>query len=331
MNKTTDLARSAPAMVDRLEEVIAWVVTAPVEDVCWQLTEIGSVREWLRVQKAATDLRIRAVRLEMVALRRVASGGLAAKIAGSGELRVAAVWLSTLTDEEFDTVLRELDGERTPIGLFRDDRAQREALAKSLGKDQDSQWERRISWDRSRADGEHFRRAVSTVLDEVLEVGEPFTVAAAADLLADRLGLEMEVRTDTAEGLREMVRSAIRNGGKSIRVDEFSSMPVIFTVQKDDGEYVRVPASQATIGHLAAHEREIRDRAEATLRRADELQETLSVLIMSASNFEASDLRTLQELEDSEIARVMSMQISPIIDRRKKSEGWIDRQAERAA
>lgn len=310
--------RGTPATpsIEKIDGLIEWVVAAPVEEVCWRLTELGTMRDWLRTQKAATSLRIRAVRLELIALRKVATGGLAAKIAGSSQLQSAARWLATLNDIEFAEALDEIDGEKTPIALYRADRAEREAMSAALSGDEgSSDWKHRKENDRSAIDDDSRRQAATAILRDVIESGEPFTIAEAAERLADRLNLDIETREDTAEGLREMVRSAIRRGDRSVPVDEWSRLPVAFTVNNRDDTYTRIPASTATVGHLVAHEAEVRQRAVSALRHADELRDLIVQISM-----ELRDDPDPDELEDAH----MRVQLAPVIDRIRRSSGWVE-------
>lgn len=326
--RTTEMStavavRESATALERIDDLLVWVLDAPIDEICWRLTEIGELRDWARVQQEATELRIRAVRLELVALRRVAQGGLDKKIAGVAQFRSAARWLATLTDEEFATVLDEIDGQKTPIMLYRDDRAARQAMEEALASHGDSEWEDspRGAYATYRADkdDQHYRRAVTLVLDEVLKHGEPFTVAEAADRLADRLGLESRIREETSEGLRELVRAAIRGGDRSARVDAWASLPIAFTVQDGDGIYTRVPATSATLGHLLAHEREIRGRAEAALMRADELSEMLNRLVGEATEGRVFGVDQLEEDEEV-MALVMQMKIGPLLEPQLRGE-----------
>ena len=257
-----------------INDLVGWVMQAPVEEVCWRITEIGSLRGWVQAQKEATELRRRAVRLEMIALRKVAQGGLATKIAGGPQNKAAATWLATLTDAEFARVLDEIDGERTPVALYRADKLERDAMAAEL-KRNDREHPAPFSGNPVDSD-DRVRYAAETILREVIEDGETFTIAEAASRVADRLGLDSVIREETAQGIAEMVRAAIRRGSRTTAVDQFSVLPVAFTVADPDGHYVRVPASSASVGHLQAHASEVRKRAEETMRRAEELEEVVS-------------------------------------------------------
>lgn len=276
-------AGGAPTLA-KIDGLIEWVIKAPAEEVCWRITEVGSIREWLKAQKESTNLRVRAVRLELIALRKVAGGGLSGKIAGAPQLRAAARWLASLTDAEFDVVLSEVDAEKSPIALYLADKRQRDAMRDALRDDDgQSDWEARTyqgEYDQSpkveKFRAEQRRRAATILLDELIEDGQPFTVAEAAESLADRLGLGIEARSNTAEGLREMVRTAIRKGGRTVPVDEWSVVPAVFTVQRADGAYERVPATRATLGHFYAHVHEIKARASEAMQHAEELHRALS-------------------------------------------------------
>lgn len=303
---------TATPSVERLDELVQWVIAAPVEEVCWRLTELGSMRDWLKTQKQATELRIRAVRLEMVALRKVGLGGLAHKISGS-QLRPVANWLATLTDEEFAHCLRELDADKTPIALYRADRAEREQMREALSREEVEKW--RFSHSQGLRDSV-VRASAATLLAEIVEVGEPFTVADAADRLAERLGLDVEVREATSEGLREMVRSAIRRGEQVVKFDHWSDLPVAFTVMTVDGAYQRVPATAAQVGHLFAHAHEIRQRAAAAEAQADRLDE-LCAQIKDA----------VGDVDDE----YMTLLLGPVLDGIKRHQGWTDKHVANAA
>lgn len=323
----------APAEVPtlaKMDSIIDWVMQAPVEEVCWRVTELGSMRQWLKTQKEATDLRIKAVRLELIALRKVAAGGLAHKISGAAQLRASAKWLAELTDEEFEVVLSDLDGERTPIALYQRDRAQREAMREAL-RDKSTDAARHEAWLSGQAarglgeEEENRRSAATLILREVIEEGEPFTVSEAAERLADVLGLDVEVRRDTAEGLREMIRSSIRRGDRTMPVDAWSRLPLAFTSQLPSGEYIRVPATRATIQHLHDHWYEVHARAVATAEHAEEL-----AAMLEGAVYNAMESAGLDHFNDDK-SEVMDLPLLPIIDDIRGSKSWRDSAGEIAA
>lgn len=320
---------SAPkADLASIDGLVAWVIEADVEEVCWRITEIGTLREWAQAQKDATALRMKAVRLELIALRKIAQGGLSAKIGGAPQLRSCAKWLATLSADEFGEVLEQIDGERSPIGLYRADKAQRDAMAEALSKEQrPSNWQHVVNWKRppvSVEDGAELRSAATVLLRDLLDEGEPFTVSEAAERLGQRMGLDVEVRGETAEGLREMVRSAIRHGSRNLPVNAWAIVPVAFTVEQADGEYVRVPASKASIGHLVAHEREVRRRAEATMKQADELR-SLAYFAMREVGVDIDEVGFLTDDPETEI--LLASPLAPIIDKYRQEDGYAERVA----
>lgn len=308
--------------VARMDNLTTWVLDAPVEEVCWRLTEVGDISAWLRAQKAATELRVKAVRLEFIALRKVAAGGLSHKISGVAQLKSAANWLASLTEEEFATVLDEIDGEKSPIALYRADVAQRSAMRTAMTEEDRANWRERMNdWNaRYNSDEQQVRRSVTTLLQSILDEGEPFEVAEAADKLADTLGLDLEVRRDTAEGLREMVRTAIRRGDKVQRLSGWNYLPVAFTVQTSEAKYVRVPATAASLGHLAAHAHEVLRRAEASMRHAEDLQVTYTHLLETAGFPE----HIWAGMDEDERDLVLQMDLAPLVDRLDWSSAWRD-------
>lgn len=329
-NELVNIEKGNVPTIAKFDGLIQWVVEAPVEDVCWRITELGTMRKWVAAQKAATDLRIKAVRLELIALRKVALGGLVDKISGAATLRASARWLAKLSDEEFATVLSELDGEKTPIALYQRQRAEAEAMREAL-RDKSNDASNYEVW-RARHLGrdydfseENRRRSATSILEEIIEVGEPFTVSEAAERLADALGLDIDVRRQTADGLREMIRTSIRRGDRSVKVDEWSSLPTVFTVALPSGEYVRVPATSATIANLRDHWIEVSQRALAATQRAEELGAMLDRV-----TFEALDLAPGMDIGDDPDA-VMDFPLAPVIDSIRSAKGWRDAVEDRAA
>lgn len=321
-NKALEIkAQAEVPTVAKMDSLIEWVVQAPVEEVCWRVTELGSMRQWLKAQKESTELRIKAVRLELIALRKVAAGGLAHKISGAATLRASAKWLAGLTDEEFATVISELDGDRTPIALYQRDRAQRDAMREAL-RDKSGDSALHEAWLARRDVGgldeaaERRRSAATYILREVIEEGEPFTVSEAAERLADAMGLDVEVRRETSEGLREMIRTSIRRGDRTLPVDEWSDLPIAFTSHLPSGEYVRVPATRATIQHLQDHWYEVNARAVATTRHAEKLASMLDQVTHRA--MESAGLDPFNDDKEE----VLGLHLAPVIDGIRRSSDW---------
>ncbi len=118
-----------------------------------------------------------------------------------------------------------------------------------------------------------------------------------------------------------MVRSAIRHGEHAVELG-WGILPVAFTYLRADSVYVRVPASRANFGHLVAHEREVRDRAEAALRQADALREIVEEGYRKLG-IDQLEISLNVDPEHASLTYLLETPLSEIIDR-GRGDGFMD-------
>lgn len=275
-SQQTGIAEVTDATVGAL---LDWVVTANPEDVCWRTTELKSVRNWLAAHKAAKDLRIKAVRLELVALRKVGLAGLSERLPGGGQARSAAEWLAGCSDEQFDELLEDVSATSTPIGLFRKFRAGETAVDRwGVGRRyySDAPYER----DETPVSDDRWQRvaeAANTVLDSLEAESEICTVDDAASELQGVLQREAREWVDfPVPPLRDVIRHAmavssrpgewILGNGLAAKVPRF-----VTWYSHSEGEPMRVPFAVANIDQLRAMVQLRRDKAEQAVRAAERL------------------------------------------------------------
>jgi hypothetical protein len=271
-----------------LNSLLEWVLASSAEEVTWTATEFTAVRDWLKTSKAAGELRIKATRLELVALRKVGLAGLAKKLPNSQ--REVAEWLVTLTEEEFDFLLNSVLVADSPVGLKRR-----------------SQQEERAVWTRLRAHSgraghvdagyENYspyglNEAIKVVLEDISTSGESFSVAQAADALAVKLGEQEDIPDIlVGEPLKEVIRHALRHtesrsetsvnsDGQAVRVPEY----VTYTEAAQLG-YARVPWETAGLAQFRLMVGMRRRQVSSVIERYEQANRLLEVLQRVSEEF----------------------------------------------
>jgi hypothetical protein len=231
---------------DNLEQLAAWVsdIASP-ENLAWESDRFKDLRNLLRTRKAAADLRIQAVKIECIALRRIGLAGLESKLDYAN--RKIALHFAGMTDESFQALMDDCNTQSSPAAFLR-----------SL----DVEWEERQRYyrggmDREPIDDLDFEHEALSVL-ETLAMGDSFTVAEAAGRLYDRLcerrlwhsDKDFELPREFAdEPLREVVRAVMRGpqAGETVYSgDTELSIPHNVTYQTTAG-YVRIPWTKAML------------------------------------------------------------------------------------
>ncbi|MDK8171715.1 hypothetical protein QP735_04150 [Curtobacterium citreum] len=267
-----------------LANLLDWVVnTATPEQVAWSATEFIDMRDWLKAHKAAKDLRAKATRLEMIALRKVGIAGLSRKL--TRYQKNVADWLAGMTNEQFNAVLADITGAETPVGLMRKADAEEKQMRSRVRSLAILDGQVDTGYEAYRPYG--LNESVKTILEEMSTVGEPFEVADAANALAKRWSLANEEEVPEAlrgEPLREVVRRALREGamggdaytdaaGERVRAPQFVTYS-----EAGDSSYVRVPWATASVAQFRFQVGLKMQQANAMYERAMQSQRLLDAI-----------------------------------------------------
>jgi hypothetical protein len=272
--------------VENLSAIADWVKEyASPEQLAWASSDFKQLRDLLKAQKAATDLRIQAVRLECVALRRVAIAGLAEKLSASN--RSAALWFGEMTDNEFEQTISDCQNATSPISFMRQMQRERGHLG---------------AW----FNGGHKEYVQNEPIDLKLETAailqslsdlESFTVAEAADALYDQLSLVWDSndlpREVAGAPLREVIRQVLRApepGSDLIRIGERVFTLPNYVTWHDSGEWRRVPWHRALLKHV----RYMAEMKQAQARNMADAAEELTAL------YEALESESTHETDSAE-------------------------------
>jgi hypothetical protein len=189
---------------ENLEMLAAWVsqIASP-ENLAWDSDRFKDLRNLLRTRKAAADLRIQAVKIECIALRRIGLAGLADKL--KYENKKIALQLAEMSEEDFSALMDDCDNQYSPASFLR-------------SIDDEKEWRQRYYGGRQATYEIRPDLELRFEFRQILEMLEgPFTVQQAADELFLRLektyrdqGTKMP-RELADEPLREVVRAVLRS------------------------------------------------------------------------------------------------------------------------
>lgn len=236
---------------ENLQLLANWVANfATPEELAWNSDKFKDLRNLLKVQKAAESLRIEAVKLECVALRRVGQAGLEGKLTHHDA--AVAKWLAKMSDQEFDKMLEDSANQVSPISLMRACKGERQRLGSyipgsgSFDPDEDIS-EFALEWE------------AKNILRS-MEQFDSFTVEQAATALLDRLTEKwdgMDLPREFAETpLREVVRGVLRMpepGQDLVRIgDSITYLPSFVTWCDNDKMWQRIPWRRAQVMHFRA-------------------------------------------------------------------------------
>lgn len=308
---------------DSLAALAHWVQSVQnVEEIAWNSDRFKQIRDWLREHKTAKELRIRAVRVEMIALRRVAQAGLTSKLTTSQD-RSAAEWAADLPDAEFEEMLSALEKVVTPYGFMRLYKGEKENVRSWLadsshrgGVRVDETGEPVTQWRDESAVGLIFE--VNDILDA--QGAESFTVAGISDELRSRLveylgdiGVPSDPLMEVIAGepLREVVRAVLRapQPGQMVRVAGAGELPVpkwvTYTDEGGVGERRRIAWGGASILQFKAMCAEREKQASDLVRRAARLRAVADAMERSiplAKSERCADLIAYVNVESVEVA-----------------------------
>lgn len=300
LEKSSDRSGEIEVTDHRLAALLEWVSNPATlaEEIAWSAQEFQGIRDWLKAHKAAASLRQKAVRTELIALRRVALAGLAHKLTGGNHMKPTATWLAELTDEGFATLLAEVTGEQTPIALWRTSKREGDGLRMWFEREE-------ILGGRPMYAGKQSYRGVSDaarrLLDDIQIEGTSFTVQEAADRLATALeedGIQVH-QALRGTPLTQLVRNAIHRAadGYELLVDRegrTARVPAFVTYEDNEG-ITRVPFHSASLEQFQAFVELHEEKAAALTRRAEEYRTLLAALELVHQDASTNCVRTLNE------------------------------------
>lgn len=296
---STALAERDPSAVmsDEIARIRAWLASsASPDEAADAADQLRQTREWMRIQKAATELRIEALRLEFTAIRRVGQSGRDELLPKN--LRTVARDCAAMTDAAFRLLLAELNEAASPRAVW--NRRQR-AIEVEEWRDYGRKLAADIDKPQPHRDITRVQQAAHILLSEMRTEAQPFTVASATERLAEVLVEQEEVDWMTSaarDGLAEVVREALRVeyadasgplkvGGRTYRV------PAFVTYHEGDVGWIRVPVAVAGISQLKAMAELRQIQAQQLAAAASELADLAALL---ASTGATTCVEALKEL-----------------------------------
>ena len=287
---------------ENLQRLADWVANfATAEELAWNSDKFKDLRNLLKVQKAAKSLRVEAVKLECVALRRVGQAGLEAKI-GMHD-RAVAKWLAEMSDDEFEKLLEDSSNEVSPVSLMRACRDEQRNLSKHIGGYGDYDPDADVCAYRLEAEARDILRS--------LEHLDSFTVEDAANELFDRFESHWggEIPREVADTpLKEVVRGVLRipePGRGVILVGESVTELPSFVTWSDSGIWRRIPWKRASVAHLRVMVETRELQARQMVEKAAEMRELLTVIEMSAkSESESADAAFIRAVQEGRARRI---------------------------
>jgi hypothetical protein len=287
---------------ENLQRLADWVANfATAEELAWNSDKFKDLRNLLKVQKAAKSLRVEAVKLECVALRRVGQAGLEPKI-GMHD-RAVAKWLAEMTDDEFDKLLDDSSNEVSPLSLMRACRDEQRNLSNHIGGYGSFDPDADISVYSIEREARDILRA--------LEHLDSFTVEEAANELFNRFesywGNELPREIADAP-LKEVVRGVLRipEPGRGVVLvgDTVTELPG-FVTWSDSNEWRRIPWKSASVAHLRVMVETRELQARQMVEKAQEMRELLNVIEMSAkSESESADAAFIRAVQEGRARRI---------------------------
>ena len=272
---------------ENLEKLSEWVTKfASPENLAYEWDKFKDLRNLMRVRKAAANLRIEAVKIECIALRRIGLAGLEGKL--PYENKKIAKRFAEMSDKDFEALIADCNNQHSPAAFLRNI---------------EYEWRDRQRYYRGGGDWPiddnlSFNFEVRNIL-ETLGAEGPFTVAEAADKLFDRIASYHFETTGgdlpgefADEPLREVVRKVLMvpEPGSTVYARGVEiTIPHNVTYHAPSG-YCRIPWKDAMLSNYRAMV-EIREKqaaelvAKASAMRAllDLLDEVLESESMSAN------------------------------------------------
>lgn len=235
-----------------LRQAQALVMAADAADAADAAEQARMARDWLKVVKGSQALAVEATRLECMALRRI--GSLDDLSVLPATRRAAARWYAGLTDAGFAALLADIKGWVSALAIYRraeqerrrdDDR--RAGAATGEGREQAPHLSPQSLRD--------LIQAASALVGNYTSDELPFSVSEAAEELAESVA-SPNCANEPAfrEGCREAIRQALAldDGGVNSDLAVSPDAPAWVTYHDDDGGWLRIPWSRASLEQFRA-------------------------------------------------------------------------------
>jgi len=264
LNPTDDLAE----MLGRLPQIERYINECTnAEDVQSAVDQARLLRELKRIRGLSEQVAAMALRIEVLALRRLAELG--ATFSKAGDKRCAER-LARTAMPVLDLLLSSESCPRTARGVG--DRLAFMQRKESARSDAENGWiEPAVSATERQTPQWELADAAAKILNAATSTGEEFTVSDAADRLLEEIGAQ---HSDLhAMAARDLIREAIAaDDGDS---DGFEHMPAVVTFRKftedGTGPWVRIPWRNASVAQLRWMAQFRMSQAEAMLASARRL------------------------------------------------------------
>ena len=288
---------------ENLQKLANWVANfATAEELAWNSDKFRELRDLLKIRKAAESLRIEAVRLECVALRKVGQANLQSKLPAHD--RKVAIWLANMVESDFEKLLEDCANQVSPLSFMRECNNEEHNLRRHIGGYGDFDPDADISELGLEWEAKNILRS--------LEQFDSFTVEEAANALLDRLqdrweGIEIP-REFAETPLREVVRGVLRlpePGQGLVRINDTVTFLPSFVTWSDSGMWKRIPWKRATVEHFRnmVETREL--QAKQLVQKAEEMRELLTALEMSSNmETESVDGAFIRAVQEGRIERM---------------------------
>lgn len=277
------------------------ILSMSIDDVVDVEERARMAREYLRITKQAGRVRVEALRVELLALRRIGQLGATQLLGSRSGAKAQAKLFATLDDTAWAEVMRLCEDLVSPTVVYRHLQGVEHERSTRVHLDYVYAGQHVAivppSWD-------EMVIAAHVMLDRADDEGEAITVPEAALALAKAYGRNDDLDRAQMVGLEFAVRTAIRHADAStqrVAIDGVpSTVPAFVTYEEDEAGYVRVPFKVASIEQLTAMARARRSQAEALAIAAANLERVADVLAAVIAGY--GD-RTCGEALDDAIAR----------------------------
>lgn len=236
------------------------------------------IRELVRMRNEGHRAAVEALRLECAALRRLAALGPLGLSGLSDTDAKSAKTFAAMPDEEWNRFLLDIHKNCAPstaLAEFRRTASARAGFDAGLAVASGATRKPRVPDDRN-----SLIQAASTILQSVTDEEEPFTVASAAQRLADYVQRDIDDPIDRL-AMRQAIRLALQFAGED---DTPEGVPGVVTYFEDEVGWVRIPAAVASLEqfrfHVEYRERQARDMS----AEASKLREVLDALTKRQSD-----------------------------------------------
>lgn len=234
-----------------------WVLEAATpQEVTWHYPNLKDISDWLKVHRAASELRQKAVRLELIALRKIGKSGKEYISRLHVKVQKVAEWLADMTDENFNNLLNNVAGTDTPLGLLNRSKKETAAYMEWLKQKHTEDGGLLNELGETGYIPMDLNNAVRAILLEIVAAGDPFTVSDATETLMMKLRRnypELDFPDELTRGpLKQVVRMALRRGSDkaTLYVDQRGEnvrVPALVTFQDERGYYYHVPFDTARL------------------------------------------------------------------------------------